>query len=144
MNTYYNILVAVDLAGDDGYLIESALQIASEVSNIRLISVVAPMIYPGDVFAGDLVAQDQQRIERDAEQQLAELAKKYGLSDSGHITATGRAATEIHRAAEENAINLIVVGSHGRHGLQRLLGSTANAVLHGANCDVLAVRVQSN
>ena len=37
--------------------------------------------------------------------------------------------------------DVIVVGSHGRHGLALLLGSTANGVLHGATCDVLAVRV---
>ena len=35
----------------------------------------------------------------------------------------------------------IVVGSHGRHGLALLLGSTASGVLHGAKCDVLAVRI---
>jgi len=34
----------------------------------------------------------------------------------------------------------VVIGSHGRHGVQLLLGSTANAV-HGASCDVLAVRM---
>jgi universal stress protein A len=36
---------------------------------------------------------------------------------------------------------LIVIGTHGQKGLQLLLGSTANAVLHGAGCDVLAVRI---
>ncbi len=44
--------------------------------------------------------------------------------------------------AKQDNIDLIVVGSHGRHGLALLLGSTANGVLHGANCDVLAVRVK--
>ena len=42
---------------------------------------------------------------------------------------------------EEAGADIIVVGSHGRHGLALLLGSTANGVLHGASCDVLAVRV---
>ncbi|HHQ41669.1 MAG TPA: universal stress protein, partial [Chromatiales bacterium] len=37
--------------------------------------------------------------------------------------------------------DLIVLGSHGRRGLTRLLGSTADAVLHSARCDVLAVRI---
>jgi len=43
--------------------------------------------------------------------------------------------------ADEQGADLIIVGSHGRHGLALLLGSTANGVLHGAACDVLAVRV---
>jgi universal stress protein A len=46
------------------------------------------------------------------------------------------------RIAKERGVDLIVVGSHGRHGLQLLLGSTANGVLHLAECDVLAVRVR--
>jgi universal stress protein A len=35
----------------------------------------------------------------------------------------------------------VVLGTHGQKGVQILLGSTANSVLHGANCDVLVVRV---
>jgi nucleotide-binding universal stress UspA family protein len=56
----------------------------------------------------------------------------------------GRGSTrrEILRLAKELDTNLIVIGSHGREGIQRLLGSTANAVLHGAPCDVLAVRIK--
>ncbi len=42
---------------------------------------------------------------------------------------------------EEINADLIVVGSHGRHGFALLMGSTANGVLHGARRDVLAVRV---
>jgi universal stress protein A len=53
--------------------------------------------------------------------------------------AYGQPRQEIHRFARENACDLIVVGSHGRHGLALLLGSTANDLLHGAPCDTLAV-----
>ena len=59
-----------------------------------------------------------------------------GLGPGGGADLTGRA-----RAALE-ACDLIVVGSHGRHGLALLLGSTANDVLHGAPCDVLAVHLK--
>jgi universal stress protein A len=48
---------------------------------------------------------------------------------------------EIVRVAEEESADLIIVGSHGRHGLALLLGSTANNVLHHAPCDVMAVRL---
>lgn len=48
---------------------------------------------------------------------------------------------EIILLAERQSADLIVVGSHGRHGLALLLGSTANNVLHYAKCDVLAIRL---
>ena len=53
----------------------------------------------------------------------------------------GQPRQEIHHLAKEHECDLIVVGSHGRHGLALLLGSTANDVLHGAPCDVLAVHL---
>ncbi len=64
-----------------------------------------------------------------------------GVAPENQHLIFGRPESEIHRIAEEQGADLIVVGSHGRHGLALLLGSTANGVLHGASCDVLAVRV---
>jgi nucleotide-binding universal stress UspA family protein len=52
----------------------------------------------------------------------------------------GHAAAEILRAAEEVGADLIVMGTHGRTGLRRLLtGSVAEAVLRRARCPVLIV-----
>ena len=50
-------------------------------------------------------------------------------------------AREIHRFADERGMDLIELGKHGQTGVQLLLGATANSVLHGSSCDVLAVRV---
>jgi universal stress protein A len=52
----------------------------------------------------------------------------------------GHISSEILAFAENEHVDLIITGSHGVHGLQLLLGSTSNAILHGAKCDVLAVR----
>jgi nucleotide-binding universal stress UspA family protein len=55
----------------------------------------------------------------------------------------GYAAEEIVRFAEEHHCDLIVIGTHGRTGLRRLLlGSVAEKVLRKAPCPVLTVRVQ--
>lgn len=54
----------------------------------------------------------------------------------------GNPATEIKAKAEQIQADLIVIGTHGRHGLGLLLGSTANGVLHGVECDVLTVRIR--
>ena len=52
----------------------------------------------------------------------------------------GRAADRIHELARRG-FDLIVIGSHGQEGFRRLLGSTANAVLHDAPVDVATVRI---
>ena len=57
-------------------------------------------------------------------------------------SAASSATWSTGNRATEQACDLIVVGSHGRHGLALLLGSTANDVLHGAPCDVLAVHLK--
>jgi universal stress protein A len=74
---------------------------------------------------------------------LAELAASLAIPEAQTWLETGSPKQEITRIAEENAVDLIVVGSHGRHGLALLLGSTANGVLHQATCDVLAVRLRN-
>ena len=55
--------------------------------------------------------------------------------------AVGTPFLEIARYAEEHAIDLIVMGTHGRTGLQHvLLGSVAERVLRYAKCPVLTIR----
>jgi universal stress protein A len=54
----------------------------------------------------------------------------------------GAPGSEIRELAKATKADLIVIGSHGRHGFSLLLGSTANAVLHDAGCNVLAVRLR--
>jgi universal stress protein A len=75
---------------------------------------------------------------------LAELAASLAIPEARTWLETGSPQQEIIRIAQENAVDLIVVGSHGRHGLALLLGSTANGVLHHAACDVLAVRLHNS
>ena len=79
-----------------------------------------------------------------AKKQLSSLAQKLGVADDRLWVELGSPKLEITRIAEENNVDLIVVGSHGRHGLALLLGSTSNGVLHHAKCDVLAVRLKDD
>jgi universal stress protein A len=90
----------------------------------------------------DLSMLQQQQFDQ-ARERLDSFAGKYPAvtADHRHL-AYGQPRQEIHRLAEEQDCDLIIVGSHGRHGLALLLGSTANDVLHGAPCDVLAVRLK--
>jgi universal stress protein A len=75
------------------------------------------------------------------QQELAQLGGEYDLDARRCFVREGQVPDQIHQLATELDAQLIVVGTHGKHGLELMLGSTANAVLHGAQCDALSVRV---
>jgi nucleotide-binding universal stress UspA family protein len=59
-----------------------------------------------------------------------------------HVLATGDPATEIVNYARDAGMDLIVMGTHGRTGLDRLLmGSVAEKVLRESACSVLVVKL---
>lgn len=142
MAVYTNLLLAVDLSEESDQLIEKARNIATNnQAKLAIIHVIEPLsfAYGGDVPMDLSTVQDQ--LDEHAREKLESFCQKLDYPVSEKIVVTGHTETEIHRAAEERDCELIIVGSHGRHGLALLLGSTANGVLHGAPCDVLAVRV---
>ncbi len=146
MTDYQNILVAVDLSEESGAIIERARALAGPGTSVHLVYVQEPMeaVYMGVVPYGPVfVGMDQveDRLQAELKGKLEEWAGKHGIEGVHTHFLTGSPAREIHRFAEENGVDLIVLGTHGQKGVQLLLGSTANSVLHGASCDVLAVRM---
>ncbi|HKK04509.1 MAG TPA: universal stress protein [Gammaproteobacteria bacterium] len=144
MQAYQHIVVAVDLSPEAQQVLARAQDLAAHYgARISLVHVVEPVVT--DV-AYDLMPAVPVEIETDlverARQYLESLAEEAGLSDSQRLVEVGSVKGELLRLAQEQGVDLIVVGTHGRHGVSMMLGSTANAVLHGTPCDVLAVRVQ--
>jgi universal stress protein A len=140
---YKHILFATDFGPASAAIGERALELARHYgARLSLIHVVEYV--PFDT-ADDLLMPAQLEIEenlvKSARVRLREMAEALGEPDATHWVEVGSTKREILAAAEREQVDLIVLGSHGRSGLARLLGATANAVLHGAPCDVLAVRV---
>jgi universal stress protein A len=142
MAQYQKILVAIDLSEDSTTVVQRARAIAeANRAQLQLIHVIEPLsfAYGGDIpmdFSGI-----QEEIHQQATQQMRRFAQTNSIDENHQRIVLGKPEVEIHAAAKELGADLIVVGSHGRHGLALLMGSTANGVMHGATCDVLAVRV---
>lgn len=146
MNDYRKVLVAVDLSEESGAIIRRARALATDGAELHLVYVQEPMeaVYMGVVPYGPVfVGMDQveDRLKAELEGKLGEWGAAHGIPAEHIHFLVGAPAREIHRFAEENGVDLIVLGTHGQKGVQLLLGSTANSVLHGASCDVLAVRM---
>jgi universal stress protein A len=146
--TYKNILVALDTTDEAEDVITVAREIAEQNnSRVSAITVIRPM---ADFYA-DLYSTLEDRADTGIELQaveratvwLSDLAKRYDIDVDTANVIIGTPAAEIRQLAEKIGADLIVLGAHGRHGLGLMLGSTANAVLHGAPCDVLAVKVST-
>jgi len=143
MAMYQHILLAVDFFEHDQIVIDRAKALAdSYQAKLSLIHVVdnTPMVdagygdmpYPIDL-GNELMAIAQAKLHK--------LAAALAVAEADIWLESGSAHQEIVRVAQEQQADLLVVGSHGRHGLALLLGSTANSILHHARCDVLAVRL---
>ncbi|PKG99211.1 universal stress protein [Paraglaciecola sp. MB-3u-78] len=140
MDSYQNILVALDLYSDYKPVLERALNIAQSPSQISLVYVTFPQVYFESYGVGvgtDYVNDNQES----AKATLSELAKTHHIPDAQVYVPIGSAVNEIHVLSESIKADLIVMGTHGQSGLKLLLGSTANGVLHGVKCDVLAIRI---
>ena len=142
---YKKILVAIGInEGLDDLLIVKAVGIAKnsvecEVFFIHAVEHISSYGAAYGIFAGMDV---EDIMLKESIKSLHALAMKHGVNKENCIARTGAAKFLILDAALEINADLIVTGSHGTHGVRLLLGSTANSVLHGANCDVLAVRIK--
>jgi len=145
--TYRKVLAAVDTTDEAEEVLKAAREIADDQeSSVSAINVLRPM---ADFYV-NLYSILEDKVDIGIESQavehatawLSDLAKRNGIDASAVNVVVGTPAVEIRRMAEELHADLIVLGTHGRHGLGLMLGSTANAVLHGAPCDVLAVKVR--
>tara|TARA_S200000501_G_scaffold39795_1_gene32494 strand:- start:303 stop:815 length:513 start_codon:yes stop_codon:yes gene_type:complete len=142
--SYKKILLAVDLTEESNDVANRAIFLAEQNrAELHVVHVIEPL---GFSYGGDVpmdVSSVQEQIQNQAQQHLNEFASRLSVAEGRHHLIFGRPESEIQKLAVEISADLILVGSHGRHGIALLFGSTANGVLHKANCDVLAVRVGS-
>ncbi len=145
MSLYNNTIVAIDPCVDSDDLIKKAIAITHERSNITLVHVMEIMCaLPTAPYAPVVIdtSQIESQVKTSANNHLKGLIEKHQLDDDAYRILSGSTAAEIKNYAEEQDCDAIVIGSHGRHGLGLLLGSTSSGVIHGCGCDVLVVRLK--
>lgn len=135
---YKHILFATDLSDDTEYLIEKVKAMKGS-AKLSLVHVVEPL--PGYSYAYLGIEDIEGQLIEESRQAIAKLGTKLNVGTQDQFVEVGPTKTKILKIADDVGADLIICGSHGRHGLSLLLGSTANAILHGAKCDVLTVRL---
>lgn len=137
---YKHILFATDLTEDNEFLIEKVKQVKETTSaSLSIVHVVEPL--PGYSYAYLGIEDIEGQLIDEARTTMSKLSERLGVDKDNQFVEVGPTKTKILGIADDVKADLIICGSHGRHGLSLLLGSTANAILHGAKCDVLTVRL---
>ena len=138
------ILVAVDFSAGSAHALQHALEIAEKFgANLLLLHVVhdpaeAPGFYASKKAGKKVLRNMAQTAEQMMEEFVSTHLKKFKKFKT-HI-APGLPPSQIVKLAKKAGVDLIVVGTHGRSGLKRLmLGSVADRVIRSAPCPVLTV-----
>lgn len=145
---YMHILVAVDFSTSSAQVAGRATEIARQhgarVSLLHVVDYLPPLGFADDFMPSPALLVDEGELIKHGKSSLELFAQKENFSDQvpRHVLL-GTPKQEIVDFASRQNVDLIVLGSHGRQGFGRLLGSTASSVLNHATCDVLAVRIQT-
>jgi universal stress protein A len=146
MATYQYILLAIDTSEQSTKICDKAASLAKQnQATLSLCHLVktpsSDLTYEG---INNVTIEMQADLLECATRHIRTIATALKIPENQQWVEFGNPSYDIVRLADEHKTDLIVIGSHGRHGLQLLLGSTANAVLHRAQCDVLAVRLNDS
>ena len=142
MPSYKSILIAVDLSDASEQVIKQTLELGPKLNNkIHLIHTSEHPITGYGELTGKNHCATETQIRQEIYPALKKLSEKYSIPYKNLHIKFGCPADAIHEFAKQIGADLIVSGSHGKHGLQLLMGSTANSIIHGAKCDVLTVRI---
>ena len=139
---YKHILLASDFSPEAVHAEDKAAEMATACgAQLSIIHVVD--YYPSMQLEGGLAMLPnlEEKLNENARSDMDACIERLAVEIENSHIGHGPPKAVVVDYADEISADLIVLGSHGRHGLGLLLGSTANGVLHTAKCDVLAVRV---
>ncbi|MFT6268823.1 MAG: universal stress protein A [Alphaproteobacteria bacterium] len=138
MKKYKRIIAAIDVYSEYNQVLQSALCIANEPSQLSLVFVTLPISHFQPYISG-VGIEYVTDITLQAKSRLSQIARKFDIPQNNVYAPVGEIAGEIYKLATDIKADLIVLGAHGSSGYKVLLGSVANTVLHCAKQDVLTV-----
>ena len=138
MKKYQHILAPIDLFQNKMRSIESALQLADIFeAQLSFIHIVIHRLYNSYGFLGEVDIEEAILLQ--AKEKMRLLCLQYNIAEKNQIIKVGHPKSDNLTSADELGVDLIVAGSH-HHNILGMLGSTANAIVNNAHCDVLLIK----
>jgi universal stress protein A len=141
MNAFQNVVIGMDLSEANAKRLLSRACQLTDPENIEVIHACSNLHHEHEEYTQGAFSSSEEldaAVISEAEHFLCDVCQPLGIER--HKVLDGRVTTALHDYAGENS-DLVVIGSHGRHGLELLFGSKSNEVVHITPCDVLAVHL---
>jgi nucleotide-binding universal stress UspA family protein len=143
-DTYEHVLAATDFSRSSHHALKAALWLAPE-ADIRLVHVFDPpfigFVHPDHQDMDDMISQEKERISKEIKTEMAHFLAEDDQSRIRPDIMAGGVQACLTSAVELHSPQLLVLGTHGRQGISRLLiGSVATGFLSTLPCDVLVAR----
>jgi nucleotide-binding universal stress UspA family protein len=151
MESLKKIAFCTDFSENSDQAFELAFDLTKKYNGkLLLVHVVPPLVFPSPVMEDFISEQANLQFYEDAAQRAMEQIENTYLTKMGDFqnalirVLSGHPASEILNFIDQEAIDLVVMGTHGFTGLAHFfLGSTAEKVVRRANCSVLTVHSKS-
>ncbi|MDR2212639.1 MAG: universal stress protein [Pseudomonadales bacterium] len=143
MSGYKKILVAVDLSDESVYVLDKARELGRFYQaelNLCYVAEPAAVGMAVEVSSIDIEGLNEE-ARNSAREALTKIGADLGIPAERQHCLTGSPAREIRELAKTLGSDLVLMGGHGKRGLELLLGSTSSGVSRGIGCDLLIVRI---
>ena len=143
MALYNHILLGTDFTEASYSAAQKALEIAKKTgAKLSLVHAVEGM--PVCAYSYVAIAAVEEETHEEAKKRISELGDELGIDPDNQYIIRESSKIALIDTAKQIKADLIIVGSHGKHGFFSQLGSTAAAVLNNAPCDVLVIRPEAS
>jgi universal stress protein A len=148
---YKHLLLAVNFEPESERVVERAQRLRglldARLTLLHVIEHIPPtMEYLTLGYSGEIALPESGDLEVElvevAKHQMDALGEQLDVVPSDRLIKVGTIAHLIEEVASDLGVDLVIIGSHGRHGLLRLFGSTAGTILRHSTCDVLCVKIE--
>ncbi len=142
MSLYRKILVAINLDQECEQILKRALRLAAgSPDNIVIVHACEhPITGYGELTGRNHMVTETQ-IKQSVFPQLESITQRFGIPRDNVRIEFGQPAEVVNEVATAIGAELIITGSHGKHGLNRLLSSISSSIASSAHCDVLMVNI---
>ncbi len=147
LQPYKHLVAAVDFSPHSEYAVARAVELAghygARLSLLHVVEYIAYPYYDYDTLMTDTYdfVDEERQIKQVADERMRKLVDGLDYPHLHHEVLWGEPEHTILTYAEAQNADLVVIGSHGRHGLARLLGSTASTIVKRARRDISVVHL---